>query len=72
MTRRIPVNRYYRCYLLGADGRIKDVIEFSCADDERAILQARAHFDRQTEFVGFELWEGTRRLLQMRPTRPPV
>jgi hypothetical protein len=66
-----PMKRHYRCYFLGTDGRIKDVIEFASADDANAILQARASFDRQSEFVGFELWEGARRVLQMRPKRPP-
>lgn len=65
-----PAKRHYRCYFLSTDGRFKDVIEFLAVDDEAAIACARVQFDRQSEFVGFELWEGTRQVVQIRPKRP--
>jgi hypothetical protein len=57
--------QHFRCYFLCRTGKIKDVIEFHSAGDATAIDFAQACFDRQSDFPGFEVWEGTRRLHQM-------
>lgn len=52
----------YRCYFLGKDGKIKDFVEFACADDAAAIAEAQQHFVRQRGYGGFELWQGARKV----------
>jgi hypothetical protein len=50
----------YRCYLLNRCGGIGDVIAFVSVDDSAALDQAHGHFERQNEYVSYEVWERTR------------
>ncbi|HVA13830.1 MAG TPA: hypothetical protein VNF99_11310 [Stellaceae bacterium] len=63
------MNRDYRCYFLGSDGKFKDFVAFVCADDQAAIAQAQRYFASQSDYVGFELWESTRKVY-LRPPPP--
>jgi hypothetical protein len=61
--------RDYRCYPLGSDNRIKDVIEFAAASDAEAIEAAEQCLGRLRIYAGVELWEGARRVFVRLP--PP-
>jgi hypothetical protein len=50
----------YRCYFLNRRGGIGDVVEFVSVDDGDAEKLARDHFQRQTEYPSFEIWEKAR------------
>ncbi|HEX4195440.1 MAG TPA: hypothetical protein VHY80_20195 [Stellaceae bacterium] len=65
--------RDYRCYLLGADNRIKDVFEFAAPSDEEAIAIAEHHLARFRLYAGVELWSGPRQVYAHLPPRrdPP-
>lgn len=70
MGREVEMDRYYRCYFLSKENRFKDIVEFFCPDDEAAIARAQQYFACQVEFVGFELWEGTRRVYSSPDSAP--
>jgi hypothetical protein len=50
----------YRCYFLNRRGNIGDVVEFVSPHDNDALVVARGHFERQSDFPGFEIWEQAR------------
>jgi hypothetical protein len=50
----------YRCYFLNRRGGIGDVIEFVSLGDTAALDTARQHFDRQNEYLSYEIWEKAR------------
>jgi hypothetical protein len=50
----------YRCYFLNRRGGIGDVVEFVSPGDSDALNMARDHFERQTDYPGFEIWEKAR------------
>jgi hypothetical protein len=50
----------YRCYFLNHRGGIGDVVEFVGATDVAALTLARAHFERQNTYPGYEIWEKAR------------
>lgn len=50
--------REYRAYVLGQDGRIKDRIDLTCADDEAAKKQAKQLVDGHD----VELWQLGRKI----------
>jgi hypothetical protein len=53
---------FYRCYFLSASNTIKDVVEFSAKDDSAALDHSRNLLKVQSDFHGFELWQGTLRI----------
>ena len=53
---------HYRCYFLGADGRIKEVEDIHCGTDDEAIAAGRQLVARRADRDGFEIWNGTRRI----------
>lgn len=55
--------RNYKAYLIGADGRIRDRIEFACPDDEEARKQA----DQLADGCAVELWDGGRKIANFEP-----
>lgn len=52
----------YRCYFLGADGRIVARREFQAAGDSEALIMARVFYAEHPTRDGFELWENKRRV----------
>jgi hypothetical protein len=50
----------YRCYFLNRRGGIGDVVEFVSVGDSAALDTARQHFDGQTIYPSFEIWERAR------------
>jgi hypothetical protein len=52
----------FRCYFLDENGRIKAVQSFGCAAEAHAINLARFCFAEAKTFMGFELWQGERRI----------
>lgn len=54
----------YRCYFLNRRGGIGDVVEFVSPDDRGAEQIAREHFERQTDYPSFEIWEKARLVLR--------
>jgi hypothetical protein len=50
----------YRCYFLNRRGGIGDVVEFVSLGDSAALSTARQHFDRQSEYSSYEIWERAR------------
>jgi len=50
----------YRCYFLNRRGGIGDVVEFVSLGDSDALSTARQHFDRQSEYSSYEIWERAR------------
>lgn len=62
------MNRDYRCYFFGKDGKFKDFIEFASPDDQAAIAKSQHYFERLGFYAGFELWEGARKVYLRCPT----
>jgi hypothetical protein len=60
--------RDYRCYPLGSDNRIKDVIEFAAASDAAAIEAAERCLGKLRIYAGLELWEGARQVFVRLPS----
>jgi hypothetical protein len=52
--------REYRCYFVNRRGGIGDVVEFVCRGDSDALQAARDHFERQSDYPGYEIWEKAR------------
>ncbi|HWE73981.1 MAG TPA: hypothetical protein VG328_12530 [Stellaceae bacterium] len=52
----------YRCYLLGADNRIKDVFEFAAENDDDAVAVAERRRAQFSRYPGLELWDGARQV----------
>lgn len=50
----------YRCYLLNRRGGIGDVVEFTSAGDSAALDAGRAHFEGQSQYPRYEIWERAR------------
>jgi hypothetical protein len=50
----------YRCYFVNRRGSIGDVIEFLSAGDDTALDTARQHFDSQSNYPSYEIWEKAR------------
>lgn len=68
----LTVQRDYRCYFLGRDNRIKDVVEFRSMSDDEAIVTAQRQLAVLRFYAGFELWEGTRQVyVRLPPPRQP-
>jgi hypothetical protein len=57
----------YRVYVLDAEGHVQDAPEvIECPDDGAAIETARQLLDGHV----IELWNGSRRVISLAPTRP--
>lgn len=56
------MDHHYRCYFLDSDNKFADFADLICASDPEAIAEAQRRFAGQRDYVGFELWEGTRRV----------
>jgi hypothetical protein len=54
--------RYYRCYLLAADGHIAMAEILTCADDSDAARQCRNVFAANRGHAGAEIWDGARQV----------
>jgi len=52
--------RYYRCYLLAADGHIAMAEILKCVDDSDAARQCRNVFVANRGYAGTEIWDGAR------------
>jgi hypothetical protein len=50
----------YRCYFLNRRGGIGDVVEFVSAGDSAALGTARQHFEKQSAYPSYEIWEKAR------------
>ncbi|HEY1505260.1 MAG TPA: hypothetical protein VGF92_13225 [Stellaceae bacterium] len=50
----------YRCYFVNRRGGIGNVVEFVSAGDTAALSTARAHFEGQSHYPAYEIWEKTR------------
>jgi hypothetical protein len=66
----LSVSHDYRCYLLGSDNRIKDVVEFASPSDEEAIAIAQRYLSQLKYYAGVELWEGLRQVYVRPPPQP--
>ena len=53
---------HYRCYFLGADGRIKEVEDIHCGTDDEAIAAGLHLLSHRADRDGIEIWNGTRRI----------
>ena len=59
----------YRCYFLGADGKITAAAEtVEAASDEEALALSRTLFAERRFSTGFELWQCKRRVHEERAT----
>ena len=54
----------YRCYFLNHEGHITSAEDIIVANDEDALIRARASFAQNERCAAFELWQGQRRLHQ--------
>ncbi len=50
----------YKCFLMGADGRIANVLFADCPTDDEALSWALNLCRRNPEYKQVELWEGDR------------
>jgi hypothetical protein len=61
----------YRCYFYGRDNHIIGHAEYTAADDEQAIVEARALYAERKSKDGFEVWDRDRFVCsEDRPERP--
>jgi hypothetical protein len=66
----IACRRDYRCYFLGSDNRIKNVLEFAAASDEAAIAVGERRSSHIQPYAGVELWQGLRQVYVRLPPSP--
>ena len=52
--------RGYRCYFIGTNGHIVDRAEYEAADDDHAVIEARAKYAESRWNAGFEVWDQAR------------
>lgn len=62
----------YRCYFLNRRGGIADVVAFLSADDTAALAEGRAHFERQSDYPSFEIWQKARLVHRDTAARQPI
>ena len=62
----------YRCYFLGANGKILVADDIEALSDTDALAQARRRFDELPMFPSFELWLADRRIHKEVRTREAV
>jgi hypothetical protein len=64
---------WYRLYFLSCDGDIRNVDEFVAQDDGLALaLPDGLHEAVRDLYAGYELWQGSRRILSLLASRGPA
>ena len=57
----------FRCYLIGADDKIGETLQFDCEHDADATIRAQQTLAEHPNFASVEIWEGKRCVSKMGP-----